>query len=253
MMEPLEKLINNTLALDARAPQLLKKLNQKIIKIQIREFNFFALIIGFNEKGLHFLTEREMQAEEYLQVSGTAMSFAALLFTKDPLVATKLGLTMQGDMETAQNLQTLFLYLDIDWEELVAKYSNDTFAFYFGRFFKSFKKRQKAIAESLTQSMKEYVQEEARITPSPQAFDNFVVELEELIEDCERLEARINLVSEKTGKAEVTKKPENVSEIKQTDHENEIKQLEPEDEINQTEQKKKIEQIILTKNLEQMR
>lgn len=208
MLEPIARLINKTLALDPRSVEILSNLNQKSIILEIKEFKFLPKIeISFEDQKLHlskskhgslFYTNSQAQVPSTpIIISGPLIAFFMLLITKDSIQAGRFGLKVEGDIETGQKIQDLFMNLEIDWEEPLSKLTGDPIAYYIGRMFKSFKKRQRVFITDLTETTVEYLQEEIALIPSQFAFESFIQNIETLNDHIQRLDAKINLIEKK--------------------------------------------------------
>jgi len=99
---------------------------------------------------------------------------------------------MEGDTDTAQAIQTLFLELDLDWEEAFSCITNDSIAHTAFQIIKKARKRQQEFFDSLTHSTRDYLQEEGRLIPHSIELENFIRSVDTLRSDVDRCEARIN-------------------------------------------------------------
>jgi len=190
MFSFLEALINKTLLLDPKATTQLKKLDGKHVKVEIRHLHSkFSLELSFYTTGLHISMPKQAVFDAI--VFGSPFAFLYLILTKDPHKASQMGLNMEGNIEVAQTVQALFMELDIDWEEALAKFTNDSFAHTLGQFVRSFKKRNQELFASFTNSVTDYLQEEKKILPSPNEVEAFYQEIESIRDQVERIDARL--------------------------------------------------------------
>ena len=105
-------------------------------------------------------------------------------------------LKIDGDVELANRLRTIFKKVDIDWEDIASKYVGDSLAYQLGvaaRRAKSYKQRS---VENFRLDVSEYLQEESRIVPTRIEIDRFLNDVDILDADIERLEARMRRLVE---------------------------------------------------------
>ena len=100
-------------------------------------------------------------------------------------------LKIDGDVELANRLRTIFTKVDIDWEEVASKYVGDSLAYQLcivARRTKSYKQRS---FENFRLDVSEYLQEESRIVPTRVEIERFLNDVDTLDADIDRLEARL--------------------------------------------------------------
>lgn len=105
-------------------------------------------------------------------------------------------LKIDGDVELANRLRTIFIKVDIDWEEVASKYVGDSLAYQLGvvaRRTKSYKQRS---VENFRLDVSEYLQEESRIVPTRVEIERFLNDVDTLDADIDRLEARMRRLVE---------------------------------------------------------
>ena len=199
MFKKLESLINKTILLDPRTRERLNKLQSKRLRIQISDLPpTFFLELFFDNQGLHVSRAKNESADTIIQ--GSILSFLTLIISKDAQKAAKLGLTIEGDIETGQNVQNLISDLEIDWEEPLSYITNDAIANRLGVFFRIFRKRQRELLASLQRNTTDYLQEETRILTSKEEVDLFFEDIDTLRNDVARMEARLIHFEQLQGK-----------------------------------------------------
>ncbi len=116
------------------------------------------------------------------------------LALEDDRIGTSIGerVSVHGDAKIAQQLQKIITELDIDWEEVLSKYTGDALAFQIhsktrlaGEYFKQ-------SLYSLMQANSEYLREEAHLTPTQAEFERFRQQLTTTKHDVDRVEARLH-------------------------------------------------------------
>ena len=101
------------------------------------------------------------------------------------------SLTIDGDAEFANQLRMIFMQVDIDFEEIAANYVGDGLAYQLATIARRARSYQQRSARNFCLDVREYLQEESRITPTRVEVERFLDEVDHLDADIERLEARI--------------------------------------------------------------
>jgi ubiquinone biosynthesis protein UbiJ len=101
------------------------------------------------------------------------------------------SLKIEGDVEFANQLRSIFMQVDIDWEEVASKYVGDAAAYQVGLFVNKFKNYKKRSVDNFRLDVSEFLQEESRILPTKVELDRFMGDVDDLDANVQRLEARI--------------------------------------------------------------
>ncbi len=101
------------------------------------------------------------------------------------------SLRIEGDIEFANQLRSIFKEVDIDWEEVASKYVGDSVAYQLGVFAKRFGSYGKRSLDNFQMDVSEYLQEESRILPTRVEINHFMSDVDDLDAYVQRLEARI--------------------------------------------------------------
>lgn len=140
------------------------------------------------ERGLAFSGHHESPADATL--SGSAMDFVMLgLCPKEALISGRIA--VRGDAELAQALQKILAELDLDWEELLARYIGDTPAHKVGnraRELADWAEKSAALARA---NGRDYLAEEKRILITPLAMERFTEQVNRIRADGDRLTQRV--------------------------------------------------------------
>lgn len=186
---PIEKLINRYLALDSESFTRLQKLSGKALTIELTGLNlrFHLLICG---RGIQCCEQLSHAASAY--ISGTPLILTRLLLSPDPIQLIRAGeVTIEGDMDLVQELQSILRNLKIDWEEQLSYYIGDTPATQLGACLKGLQKWQQETSQTCYQDFSEYLQEEIRYLPPRAEIADFSHDVMELALAADRLAARI--------------------------------------------------------------
>lgn len=96
-----------------------------------------------------------------------------------------------GDAEFVHQINTLMKKFRIDWEEILAQILGDRVAQPVGSCVRTATDTAKRSAQSMQENITEYLQEEIRLLPSREAVNDFMMDVDELRDRVERLEAFI--------------------------------------------------------------
>ena len=191
---PIETIINRALALDPNTTRQLKKLHNKCLEVFLEDLEK-TFFICFTETDIQFiLTKPESPDKCDARVSGPIKAFVNLAITKNPHQSSKLGLSFEGDFNTIEALQKLFLFLDIDWIEATSFFTGDIIAHQCGQFIQDTKTKSVQFLKNSAESISEYLQEESLILPTQIEVNHFMNEVDVLRADVDRLQARLDLL-----------------------------------------------------------
>jgi ubiquinone biosynthesis protein UbiJ len=106
---------------------------------------------------------------------------------------------VEGQTDLAQELGELLGGIEVDWEEQLSRLVGDPVAHQVGSGLRSAGRWGRHSAETLTQNLGEYLQEEARLLPSRNEVAAFLDDIDRLRDDVERLAARIARIAKHRG------------------------------------------------------
>jgi ubiquinone biosynthesis protein UbiJ len=101
---------------------------------------------------------------------------------------------MQGDVDTGQAFQKILAQLDLDWEELIARFIGDTPARKTGNILRELSQWARESAHLSRENLADYLVEEKRILASPLAMERLEKEVQQLRSDVDRIEQRMGRV-----------------------------------------------------------
>lgn len=184
----IETIINHALSLDPNTADYLKKLQEKCLAITILSPQK-TLFVLFLETGVKLTLIKPETIDVTIQ--GPIQAFINLAITKNAHQSAQMGLSFEGDFNTLEAAQQLFLSLDIDWEEGIAPWTGDIVAHQIGQFARLVKKRRAALLDNTLDSVADYLKEESKILPTPVEVNHFMNQVDILRADVDRLEARL--------------------------------------------------------------
>ena len=185
----LETALNRYIALDPEGAARLAPLQGRLICIELKGFGTrFYLIPGAD--GLQLFGAYEGEPDCLLRGSPLALARLGLAERKeDDLFAGEVE--VEGDTRLAQDFGACIAGLEVDWEEQLSRLVGDPVAHQVGQGLRSVGQWGRKSADTLTQDLKEYLQEEARLLPTDYEVQAFLDQVDTLRDDVERLAARV--------------------------------------------------------------
>jgi ubiquinone biosynthesis protein UbiJ len=196
------KLINNALQkyLDSD-PEIAAKLNKFVgqcLLVHLTDIGKEILVTPINSGIMvseHVLNEDALEVSEpqiTTTIHSNIVSLARMVLGAEYQFMLNSGtLKIEGDVEFANQLRSIFMQVDVDWEEVASKYVGDSIAYQVGLFVNKFKKYKKRSMGNFYLDVSEYLQEESRILPTKVELDRFMSGVDDLDANVQRLEARI--------------------------------------------------------------
>lgn len=188
----IEVSVNRYLDLDPDARNGLQEISGKALKIIIREFN---LPVYFQISSTQVNVFAVYQDEVDTTMSASILALAKLAFARDGGESVIGGdIEMTGNMEVGRQFRNILKNVDIDWEEVLSKYTGDIVAHQVGNSIRAVNNWAGNTVNTLGKDLTEYLQEESRELPTPAEVVQFVNSVDELRFKVERTEARIKLL-----------------------------------------------------------
>jgi len=189
----LERAINALLALDPDAGRQLARLHGKVIRLELDGIPLEFFLVAGHDGQLQLL--EHIDGEPDATLAGSPLD---LLRARDPESgATELfagRVRLRGDQALAQAFSQTLSGLDIDWEEHLARLIGDIPAHELGRAARTLPQEGRRLRESGSETLSDYLTEEARLLPHHLEADDFLNDVDRLRDDVARLEARITLL-----------------------------------------------------------
>ena len=182
-------LINKALEHDVEATVRLEKLEGTCIQI---EMSGLTVYLFFDAGEIHL--SPEYIGDPLTSIKGPIGAFMHLALAKNPREAANLGLRIEGNISVGESLQSLFLHLDIDWEEWLSHWTGDTIAYQVGAVVRSSKQKGHEILKSVSQHSSRYIEEDARLVPTAIETEVFLKDVDTLRSDMDRLDARLKVL-----------------------------------------------------------
>jgi ubiquinone biosynthesis protein UbiJ len=200
----IEKGLNTLLNLDHDSQTTLQKLKGKRLLVSINELPFDFLLVASQQIDVLSVERGESKhsadSQQPKTFENTDCFLKTSLFTlpelQDTSRLTQLikqdKLQLEGDIQLAQAFSQLFLKLNIDWEEQLAKQTNDVFAHEVFRIGKSVFSAAGKLASSIQSMFSEAAIEEKRIAAPKTLVSNFSRDVQEVQNRTDALEQRMS-------------------------------------------------------------
>ena len=186
----IQTIARRLLSLDIEAKKDLSQFEDKVIHIHIDDFNL-DYYFSFSDGEL-LVTEQSEQTIS-ASISGELNAFfkaAAAEHSADSIFKGELNFS--GDISTAKQFQSFAQKLNIDWHEPLAQVLGDPLGHTVATGLEKLSGWVLQTAQSVAQDISEYVQEEARVTPSVSEQQHFFRQVDQLRSRADRLNAKIS-------------------------------------------------------------
>jgi ubiquinone biosynthesis protein UbiJ len=195
-LKPLETLLNRNIAASSAARALCRRLDTKVMALHI---DGLPLSIYFKADGEQMSLDTQHDGTPSATLSGTPLSLLRMAGPA-PEAALRTGsVHIHGDAEVAQTFSELLKTARPDLEEELSRVIGDVAAHQVGNVARSALGFARRAADTFTQNVSEYLQEEGRDAPSRTEADEFLTGVDRLRDDVDRLEARLALLEGKRG------------------------------------------------------
>ncbi len=190
----LNRIINRVIQFDASTKTRLAHLDGKCLYLQISDLKL-DFDIFFTKTNIRLQSKKiGTQNEAQVQVKAPVAALIAFAGSKKIKEATERGLIIEGDIELAHEIQNFVMGLDIDWEEMLSRYTGDIFAHAFFQGIRKAENKKRGIIENLSFSARNFLQEEQRLLPTAIEVEYFNHSVDELRNEVDRLEMRVQLI-----------------------------------------------------------
>jgi ubiquinone biosynthesis protein UbiJ len=184
----LETAVNQYLKRDPDTLARMEKLQDKLIKIEIIDWNY-ACFLQVTSNGLK-LSNSAAETPDAI-VRGKCFDLLRELKPNKQAQVVQDAIKVDGDIHLVQEFEKILKKVDVDWEEQLAHYVGDSIAH---QSFVQLKKTGDFFSRSiqvLKDNFQEFIHEELSIAPSSFEVEDFYQKIAALQNDVDRIEARI--------------------------------------------------------------
>jgi len=180
---------NRYLDCDPERAQALENINDKILSITIKEANFTLIMQVQNA--------RFFEADLSQQIDASIIVSMHVLFGKmggqDQNQLLKDGIIeIQGDSHVASVFNKVMNEIEIDWQDVISKYTGDIVAHQITTGAKSVASVLRRLGDNLRLDVRDYLQDDLQIAVTESEVEHFVEQVDDLRARTDRLEARLN-------------------------------------------------------------
>ncbi|MBS97855.1 MAG: hypothetical protein CMI01_04180 [Oceanospirillaceae bacterium] len=187
-LSTLEPALNRVLARDPVTLDRLGEMAGRIVAVEVTAPSLQLYLIPHAE-GIDLLAHYAGDADVTLK--GSAVDLARLPQAGNEVLFGQ-GVTISGDSALAHRLQKVLADTRIDWEAWISDWLGDTAGHEAAKLIRSLGTYGRDSSRSMLMNLQEYVQEEARLLPTPVEVEIFMDEVDTLRERTDRLLARID-------------------------------------------------------------
>ena len=184
--------LQHVLSFDDNIQQTLKPLANKVMAIHLQGIDKTVFCL-FKENTVAICDD--YQGDVNVTLSGGPFSLLAILIKKDLTVS---GVTIDGEIETAQRAKNLAEQLDIDWEDLLASKIGDTPAYHLHKMGNKLKGYFETQRQEFQSNLGDYLKDEAGLLVSPEQAEELYHGIDECRFHVDRLKARVQYLQNKT-------------------------------------------------------
>lgn len=189
VLKKLERVINSALQFDEESYKKLTGLDGKVIAIEISGLNI-TVYLKLTSQGVELKSECDAAVD--VSIRASAMTFFTLLLIGRGEQSVSVGdMEITGDVDLAQQFQSILKTLEIDWEEYISKWAGDYPAHKLGNFFRDTRKYVKESKEMMGMDISEYLRYEKELLPDQIEIDEFNLAVDIIRNDVERLRQRL--------------------------------------------------------------
>ena len=190
LTEQLERAANRALYYAPVTRLQLTKLKGKSLAIELQRPDF-ALLMEVGKRRLSFQNNWELEPD--VTIRGPAVALLRQIGSEDttPADLMKLGIELEGDQQLAQQFLQVIRDLDLDLETALGDLIGDVAAHQVSEVAKVGFSWLKGAAKTLLQQSRHVIAEEREWVLTPRKFQRFQSDVEDLREDTDRLQARL--------------------------------------------------------------
>jgi len=198
-MRAAERALNHLLRFDPGTAARLQDLSGSLIAIELIGPD---ITVYFQCDADHLYMMNASEREPQVILRGTPLALAAVLRQGEEYrLAAATGVEIRGELALAQQLQSIFAELDVDWEEMLSQVTGDVLAHQAGNLARDFSSWLAQSRRTLEMDLAEYFKYEKQIVPRSLEIERFNDEVVQLRDQVERLEQRIKRAARTLGPA----------------------------------------------------
>ena len=186
----IEATLNKVVPYDISYQEKWQPLEAKTIAVKLSDLQL-RLLFRYQNQSFQVFSDETSDADVVL--TGTSFDFVkvALESRENEAAALQSGIHFEGQVALGQAFADAIQSMDIDWEEALAEQTDDIVAHRAAQGLKAIASFADSFFKTTSANFTEYVQEEARLTPTQIEVENFYSDLRDLRQDADRLKAKV--------------------------------------------------------------
>jgi ubiquinone biosynthesis protein UbiJ len=181
--------LNRNVGQSERAATLAAQLDGRVLALVLEGT---PMTLWFRVNGGQVAIDTRQEGTADARLAGTPLSLLSLVGPGAPERVRSAGIRIEGDAEVAQRFQGLLQLAQPDFEEELARVIGDVAAHQVANLARGLLDWGRKAADSFSQNVAEYLQEEGRDVPSRVELEEFLEAVDHLRNDADRLEARLS-------------------------------------------------------------
>jgi ubiquinone biosynthesis protein UbiJ len=189
----LDAALNRWVQLDPEAPEALKRLDEKVICIHITGLEM-KLFFFPSVNGVYTMTEYTGVPDACLKTPPASLLKLAMAENAGKAMLEADAVSLEGSLGVLEAFMNIVSGAGIDWEELLSHIVGDILAYQTGETIRNTKGWLDETRLAMQMNVSEYLQEESRVTPAEAEVAYYMDQVDQLRDDADRLEARIQRI-----------------------------------------------------------
>ena len=181
--------LNLYLEQDPERADSLSQIKGKVINISVREINLnlWLMVQG------PLIEEADDELDPDVEIKMSVKSLPDYLMGVDQDKLIKNGsIEVIGDTHVASVMQNTLREVEIDWEEIISKYTGDAVAYQLGKGMRALHTFGEHLRDNLRQDVRDYLQDNVQVSATQDEVDHFIQQVDVTRAQVDRLEARLN-------------------------------------------------------------
>lgn len=187
--------LNLYLEQDIERAASLEQLKDKIIRITVKEINL-DLWLKVHETSFEEVNDNGQIPDVEINTSVKMLPDYLMGVDQDKLIKNG-SIEIKGDTHIASVMQNTLREIEIDWEEIISKYTGDAVAYQLGKGARALHAFGSRLRDNLRQDIRDYLQDNIQVSATQDEVDQFVQQVDMTRAQLDRLEARLNRLQER--------------------------------------------------------
>jgi len=185
-----QRIVNRLLSLDPEVQAAFAEFTGKVIKIELTDINSISFL-RVEKTNLEILSTFDGEVQATIRGSTVALGQLGIQQIISG-VGHQQSVSIEGDLEFVQQFLQLSKKYRLDWEEIFAKAFGDVVGHQIGNGIRSTVNWLCQTSQKMQRDFSEFVQDEIRVTPSPEEMKNFTEDVDTLRGDFDRISLKVS-------------------------------------------------------------